>query len=158
MREQRLTARQCLPEHRIPAHGHAEDFLVLVRELVLTEHPEAESARDGDRAFARLDFAAQDVEKGGLPRAVGAHEPVALAGLEAEGDIAEERSIAEGLGEAGGGDHGRGECVQRKVAVPFCRPVDESGRPSAVGSSSTAYAGRRPASASTRRSISAVVL
>ena len=105
MRQQQLPGRQRFPQYRVSAHGDAEDFFVFERELVLAEHPQAEAAGDGDGAFGGLDLAAEDVEERGLPRPVGPHQAVALAGLKAEGDAAEEDPVAEGLAEVGGGDH-----------------------------------------------------
>src|SRR5690606_346408 len=88
--------------------GHAEDLLVLVEELVLTEHAQAGGLRHGHLARGGLAVSREDPEQRGLAGPVRADQPVALAGIELEGGAREEGAVAEALLEVRNGDHGGG--------------------------------------------------
>ena len=121
LRDQSLALDHRPPEFGVSHERDAEDRVVLVQEVVLPEDAEPESLRHADGALGRIFGAAEDVEQRRLAGAVGAHESVALAGVEQKGRVAEEDLASERLPQARDGDHRR-----REVAGGSRRPRTES--------------------------------
>src|SRR5690606_28965819 len=115
--EERLLLDHRLPELRIAHQGHAEDLLVLVEELVLAEHAQAGGLRHRHLARGGLPVAGEDAEERGLAGPVRAHQPVALAGVQLEGDAREEGAVAEALLEVRYGDHGGGNLADHRTGA-----------------------------------------
>ncbi len=95
-----------LPHLGLPHHGEVEDDLVVVEEAVLPQDPDARVTPDGHRAVAGRLVPREDLEEGGLPRAVRADQAVAGARVELKRDPLEEGAAAVRLGELGNADHG----------------------------------------------------
>jgi hypothetical protein len=92
--EQRLLLDHRLPQFGVAHHRHPEDLLVFVQELVLPQDSEPGVLRDRYGTLGWIEFAAQDVQQRRLSRAVGADEPVALAPVELERCVGEQRLVA----------------------------------------------------------------
>ena len=78
--EQGLLLLDRLPQRLVAHHHDVDDGHVLVAEVVLAQDADARLLGDRDRAVARDLVAGQDAQEGGLARAVGADQAVALAG------------------------------------------------------------------------------
>ena len=85
--------------------GHVEDAFGFVLVDVLPQPAQPLAGVEYHRAGGLLDLAGEDLEKGGLARAVGADEAVAVAGGEAQRDVLEQHLAAEGHAQLAGGDH-----------------------------------------------------
>ena len=71
------------------AHDDGVDNAIVVKgELILAEHAELSGANDG--AFLRIEFAGEDLHKGGLAGAVGSGESVAPSGRKGYRDFFEQ--------------------------------------------------------------------
>jgi hypothetical protein len=91
-----------------PAHDHGiDDAALLEGEVVLGQHRHALARADGYLALVRLDLAGEELEEGGLARAVRPDDSVAVAGSEFEADVLEERALPEGERELGYAYHGK---------------------------------------------------
>ena len=74
----------------------------------LSEARVVEPKTDNPDFYPRLgveDVSGEDAQQRGLARAVGADEAVALAGIQLERHVREERALSERLGEPGSGQH-----------------------------------------------------
>ena len=111
--EQRFFGDHRVPQLLVAHHGDAEDLLFLVDELILPQHAELESLGDRHRAAAGFLLAGENGEQRRLARAIGTHQPIALAGGEPKRNVGEQGLAAEGFGEARYGDHG-GRWVREK--------------------------------------------
>ena len=90
-----------------PAHDHRVDDPVLLEgEVVLGEDGHALARADGDLALVGLELAREELQEGGLARAVRADDAVAIARGEFEVDVLEEEAFAEGEREFGYAYHG----------------------------------------------------
>ena len=72
---------------------------------LLVDDDAVERRGEGDLALVGLDFAGQQLEQGRLARAVRADDADAVAALDAEGEVLDDRAVAEALGDMVGGDH-----------------------------------------------------
>src|SRR3546814_10111679 len=71
----------------------------------LVDDDPVERQREGDLALVGRNLAGQQLEQGRLARAVGADDADAVAALDAEGEIPDDRAVAEPLGDMIGDDH-----------------------------------------------------
>ena len=95
-----------MPQLEVAHHGHVDDGLVLVAEVVLAQHAQPGILGDARVTLCGVEFAREDVQERRLPRAVRAHQPVAFSPVQLERHAREERSVPEGLAEVRNGDHG----------------------------------------------------
>ncbi len=95
----------------VGAESLAERLILveLLAGLVEVDHAEGGGAVDG--AGIGRDFAGENAEERGLAGAVKAEQSEASAGSEREGEVAEKRPAAEGLGDAVDGDEALGAAV-----------------------------------------------
>ena len=99
--EEPLLGDRRLPQRLIAHQRDIENRLVLVEELILLQDPQAQALRNRDRALAGFDVAGQHVEERGLAGPIGPHQAVALAGVELERHLGEERLLAVELADIG---------------------------------------------------------
>src|SRR5690606_18673921 len=76
-----------LPEAGVTHDDRVDDRVFLERELVLAQLADAGVRLDRDVAVGRLELAAQNLEEGGLARAVRADQTVTMAVTELDGDV-----------------------------------------------------------------------
>ncbi len=111
--------------------GEAEDFLLVVDELILTEHAEPKPLCNGDGAAVRGEVAAQNPEQRGLARTVGADESVPLGRVELERCPGEQGPVTERFREVGNGDHCGGNLTA--VRPPSQSQIDHAARKRSSG-------------------------
>ena len=102
-----------LLDHRLPDlvvahHRHLEDRHVLVAEVVLLEHAELEALGHRHRPLARLLVTGEDLQEGGLARAVRPNQAITVAGVELDRGPGEQGLGSIALTEIGDGDHRAG--------------------------------------------------
>ena len=89
------------------AHDHGGERVdLVVGEVVLAQHAQAHVLGDHDPAREGSWSPERQLQEGGLARAVGADQAVAVAGRELDVDVLEQRAAAEVEREAFGGNHG----------------------------------------------------
>src|SRR3546814_15916296 len=89
--------------HLDPVAAVGEDvayFLVGRQQAaLLVDDDPVERQREGDLALVGRNLAGQQLEQGRLARAVGADDADAVAALDADGEIPDDRAVAEPLGD-----------------------------------------------------------
>ncbi len=93
-----------LPQALMTHDHRVDDGELLVGELILAQLAEAHVGFEHDLASAGLQIVAEDLHEGRLATAVGADQAVAVAVVELDGNILEQRLGAELHGDIGGGD------------------------------------------------------
>ena len=93
------------PKRLVSHHDGVEDARLLIREVILLQDADTELLGDVHPALIGVFFAGDDLEERRLSRAIRAHERIALAWVEAHGDVLEEDFWAEALRELVERDH-----------------------------------------------------
>jgi hypothetical protein len=94
------------------AGGNLQDCLIADRGALLRKEAEVRPAFPLDQAFVRLVFAEDDVEEGGLARAVGADESEPVRPRNIQRDLREQGAGPVGLGKIGNRQHRKGDKVR----------------------------------------------
>jgi len=88
---------------------------------LLVDDDPAQGLGAPDLAAVGRKLSSEQLEQGGLARAIGTDDPDPVAALDAQGEVADDRAIAEGLEHMFGVDHGLGLHVvlgQRELGGP----------------------------------------